>query len=58
MAEYKSEWISGVTVTEFALVFQTNPSLQCTSHRMCPCIPNKQIFSVIIELDFVFITKL
>ena len=38
--------ISGVTVTEFAFVFQTNESLQCTSHRIYPCIANKQIFSV------------
>ena len=38
--------------------FQTNESLQCTSHRIFPCISNKQIFSVTVtELDFVFYTK-
>ena len=26
--------MSGVTGTEFALVFQTNESLQCTSHSV------------------------
>ena len=53
-----NKWISGVTVTEFALVFQTNESLQCASHRIFPCTPNKQIFSVTVtELDFVFYTK-
>ena len=50
--------ISGVTVTDFAFVFQPNGSLQYTSHRICPCISNKQIFSVaVIELDFVFYNK-
>ena len=47
-----------VTVTKFALVFQTNESLQCMSHRICPCVSNKQIFSVTVrELDFVFYNK-
>ena len=63
MAEYNFKFkqmnlSSGVTVTEFAFVFQTNKSLQCTSHRICPCISNKQIFSVTVtELDFVFYNK-
>ena len=50
--------MSGVTGIEFTLVFQTNKSLQCTSHRSFPCISNKQIFTVaVIELGFVFYTK-
>ena len=35
-----NKWISGVTVTEFASVFQTNESLQCMSHRIFTCISN------------------
>ena len=47
-----------LTVTEFAFVFQTDESLQCTSHRIFPCISNKQIFSVTVtKLDFVFYNK-
>ena len=43
---------------ELAYEFQTNESLQCMSHRICPCISNKQIFSVTVtELDFVFYDK-
>ena len=43
-----------VTVTEFAL-FPTNKSLQCMSHRIFPCISNKDVFSVTItELHFQF----
>ena len=59
MAEYNFQTNKSlVTVTEFALVFQTNESLQCTSHRIFPYISNKQIFSLIVEeLDFVFYTK-
>ena len=50
--------MSGVTVTKFAFAFQANESLQCTSHRICPCISNKQIFSVTVtEPDFVFYNK-
>ena len=56
--QLSNKWIFGVTVTEFALVFQTNESLQCTSHRSFNCISNKQIFSVTVtELDFVFYAK-
>ena len=46
MAEYNFQTfkhISGVTVTEFALVFRANESLQCMNHRICPCISNKQM---------------
>ena len=33
-------------------------NLWCKSHRICPCISNKQIFSVTVtELDFVFYNK-
>ena len=39
-------------------IFQADESLQCASHRISPCISNKQIFSVIVtELDFVFYNK-
>ena len=35
-----------------------NEFLQCMSHRICPCVSNKQIFSVTVtELDFVFYNK-
>ena len=33
----------GIAVTEFALVFRANESMQCMSHRICPCISNKQM---------------
>ena len=47
-----------LTVTEFAFVFQTDESLQCTSHRICLCISNKQIFSVTVtELNLLFYNK-
>ena len=56
--QLSKKWISGATVTKFALLFQTNESLQCTSHRIFLCISNKKIFSVTVtELDFVFYTK-
>ena len=58
MAEYnfqtfKQMNLSGVTVTEFALVFRANESLQCISHRIFPCISNKQMCNSH-RLDFVF----
>ena len=57
--QLSNKWTSGVTVTEFALVFQTNESLQCTSHNIFLCISNKQIFNVTVkELDFVFYIKM
>ena len=47
-----------LTVTEFAFVFQTDESLQCTSHRICLCISNKQVFSVTAtELNLLFYNK-
>ena len=47
-----------LTVTEFAFVFQTDESLQCTSHRICLCISNKQVFSVTVtELNLLFYNK-
>ena len=63
MAEYNFQTLKqmnlyGVTVRKFALVFQTNESLQCMSHRICPCISNKQVFSVTVtELDCLFYNK-
>ena len=52
-----NKWISNSS-REFAFLFQTNESLQCMRHRICPCISNKQIFSVMAtELDFVFCNK-
>ena len=57
--QLSNKWIPGVTVTEFALLFQTSESLQCTSRIIFPCISNKQIFSVTVtELDFIFYTKI
>ena len=45
MAEYNfqnsSKYISGVTVTEFVLVFPAYETLQ--SYRVCPCISNKKM---------------
>ena len=56
--KHSNKWISGATVTEFAVVFQTNESLLCMSHRICSCLSNKQVFIVTVtELDFVFYNK-
>ena len=53
--------MSGVTGTEFTLVFQTNKSLQCTSHSVRVTEvsfvfqTNKSL--AVTELGFVFYTK-
>ena len=41
--KHSRKWISVVTVTEFALVFQAYETRQCMSHRICPRISNKQM---------------
>ena len=64
MAEYNFQTFrqmnlcSGVTVTDFALVFWPNDSLQCMSHRICPGISNKQMGNITVtEAGFVFDNK-